>query len=102
MMNKKTRRLSKMPDEVRAEISPWFIQKQAIIEESPEKIHKLDGNAKYVNSGLQVIKRQVSLQFHGSLNSFKLRTFTLIFIAKEERFGYEPPCKQCEVRWLDA
>lgn len=43
-----------MPDEVRAEIEPWFIHKQAITEESPEKIDKLDDNAKYINSGLQV------------------------------------------------
>lgn len=57
MMNKKTRRLSKMPDEVRAEISPWFIKKEAIKEDSPEKIGKLDDNARYVNSGLQVNKK---------------------------------------------
>ncbi|KAL9401778.1 hypothetical protein Peur_005627 [Populus x canadensis] len=38
MMNQKTRRLSKMPEEVMAEISPWFIEKQAIQEDVPEKI----------------------------------------------------------------
>lgn len=54
MMNQKTRRLSKMPEEVRAEISPWFIEKQAIKEDFPEKIAKLDNNAKYVNSNLKV------------------------------------------------
>lgn len=54
MMNQETRRLSKMPDEVRAEIAPWFIEKQAIEEESPEKIEKLDSNARYVHSNLKV------------------------------------------------
>lgn len=54
MMNQDTRRLSKMPEEVRAEISPWFIEKQAIKEDIPEKIVKLDDNAKYVNSNLKV------------------------------------------------
>lgn len=54
MMNQETRRLSKMPDEVRAEISPWFILRQAIEEESPEKIPKLDSNAQYVRSNLKV------------------------------------------------
>lgn len=54
MMNKQTRRLSKMPEEVRAEISPWFIEKQAIKEEVNEKIEKLDDKAKYVNSDLKV------------------------------------------------
>ncbi|KAH8500686.1 hypothetical protein H0E87_015787 [Populus deltoides] len=53
MMNQKTRRLSKMPEEVVAEISPWFIEKQAIQEDVPEKISKLDSKAKYVNSNLK-------------------------------------------------
>lgn len=66
MMNQKTRRLSKMPDEVRAEISPWFIEKQAIQEDLPEKIDKLDDNAKFVNSNLKVKTR----------NAFRLN-FTL-------------------------
>lgn len=54
MMNQQTRRLSKMPEEVRAEISPWFIEKQAIKEDAPEKISKLDDKAKYMNSDLKV------------------------------------------------
>ena len=54
MMNQQTRRLSKMPEEVRAEISPWFIEKQAIKENVPEKIVKLDDKAKYVKSKLKV------------------------------------------------
>ncbi|KAG6764234.1 hypothetical protein POTOM_031695 [Populus tomentosa] len=53
MMNQKTRRLSKMPEEVMAEISPWFTEKQAIQEDVPEKISKLDSKAKYVNSNLK-------------------------------------------------
>lgn len=55
MMNEQTRRLSKMPEEVRAEISPWFIEKQAIKEDNPDKIVKLDSKATYVNSDLKVI-----------------------------------------------
>lgn len=56
MMNKITRRLSKMPDEVRAEISPWFIHgRHAIIQDGHhDKIVKLDSNAEYVASGLKV------------------------------------------------
>ena len=45
-------RLSKMPEEVRAEISPWFIDKQAIKEDCPEKIAKLDSKARYMDSNL--------------------------------------------------
>ena len=62
MMNQKTRRLSKMPDEVRGEISPWFIEKQAIKEDCPEKIDKLDDNAKFVKSGLQVNMRLILIR----------------------------------------
>lgn len=54
MMNEQTRRLSKMPEEVRDEIAPWFIEKQAIKEDAPDKIVKLDDKAKYVNSDLKV------------------------------------------------
>ncbi|KAM0828292.1 hypothetical protein ACQ4PT_067644 [Festuca glaucescens] len=63
MMNKNTRRLSKMPDEVRAEISPWFIDRHAIQEEATEKIIKLDSNAKHVDSNLKTIPDQF-LQHH--------------------------------------
>lgn len=58
MMNQDTRHLSKMPEEVRAEISPWFIEKKAIREKNstPEKIMKLDNNAKYINHNLKVNK----------------------------------------------
>uniref|UniRef100_A0A9I9CL49 Acyl-[acyl-carrier-protein] hydrolase n=1 Tax=Cucumis melo TaxID=3656 RepID=A0A9I9CL49_CUCME len=59
MMNQQTRRLSKMPEEVRAEISPWFIEKQAIKEDAPEKISKLNDKAKYMNSDLKTIPDHV-------------------------------------------
>ena len=55
MMNRQTRRLSKIPEEVRAEISPWHIEKHAIKEDVPEKIVKLDDKAKYINNDLQVL-----------------------------------------------
>jgi fatty acyl-ACP thioesterase B len=54
MMNKVTRRLSKMPEEVRGEIAPWFIDRHAIQEEAAEKIIKLDSNAMYIHSDLKV------------------------------------------------
>ncbi|XVF12263.1 hypothetical protein REPUB_Repub08aG0100500 [Reevesia pubescens] len=55
MMNQQTRCLSKMPAEVRAEISPWFIEKNAIQEKTPETIKKLDNAYKYINSNLKTI-----------------------------------------------
>ncbi|KAF3612270.1 putative E3 ubiquitin-protein ligase RHA2A-like [Capsicum annuum] len=64
MMNQQTRRLSKMPEEVRAEISPWFISKQAIEEENPIKIEKLDDTAKYVLSNLKPKRSDLDMNHH--------------------------------------
>ncbi|CAM8888581.1 unnamed protein product [Rhodiola kirilowii] len=53
MMNKQTRRLSKMPDEVRAEIQPYFIDSAPIVDEDSRKLPKLDEvSADYVRKGL--------------------------------------------------
>ncbi|KAL6011521.1 hypothetical protein ACLOJK_001969 [Asimina triloba] len=60
----KTRRLSKMPDEVRAEISPWFIDRYAIEENGQEKIIKLDDNAMYVNSDLKPKRSDLDMNHH--------------------------------------
>ncbi|XP_071696344.1 palmitoyl-acyl carrier protein thioesterase, chloroplastic-like [Rutidosis leptorrhynchoides] len=81
MMNQKTRKLSKMPDVVRGEISPWFIEKQAIKEESPEKIDKLDDNAKYVNSGLQPKRSDLDMNKH--VNNVKYLGWMLEVIPDE-------------------
>ncbi|KAJ6868471.1 hypothetical protein NC651_033520 [Populus alba x Populus x berolinensis] len=43
-----------MPEAVRAEISPGFIEKKTFQEEIPEKINKLNTNAKFINSNLKV------------------------------------------------
>lgn len=53
MMNKVTRRLSKMPEEVRAEIGSFFVEHGPIIDEDSRKLPKLnDESANYVKSGL--------------------------------------------------
>jgi fatty acyl-ACP thioesterase B len=64
MMNHKTRRLSKMPEEVRDELTPWFIEKKAINEEAPEKIVKLDNEAKYMNSDLKPKRSDLDMNQH--------------------------------------
>ncbi|XVE92636.1 hypothetical protein REPUB_Repub01dG0115200 [Reevesia pubescens] len=64
MMREQTRRLSKMPEEVRDEISPWFIEKQALKEDVPEKIVKLDDKAKYVNSDLKPKRSDLDMNHH--------------------------------------
>ncbi|KAL9664478.1 hypothetical protein QQ045_019880 [Rhodiola kirilowii] len=65
MMNQKTRRLSKMPDEVRGEISPWFIEKRAIQEDGYEKVMKLtDSTATYVKPNLKAKRSDLDMNQH--------------------------------------
>ncbi|KAF7806334.1 palmitoyl-acyl carrier protein thioesterase, chloroplastic-like [Senna tora] len=53
MMNKLTRRLSKIPEEVRGEIGSYFVNSPPIVEEDDRKLPKLDDNtADYKRTGL--------------------------------------------------
>ncbi|XP_030489575.2 palmitoyl-acyl carrier protein thioesterase, chloroplastic [Cannabis sativa] len=53
MMNKLTRRLSKMPEEVRGEIEPYFWNFDPVVEEDGRKLTKLDDKtADFVRTGL--------------------------------------------------
>ncbi|KAE8735361.1 Palmitoyl-acyl carrier protein thioesterase [Hibiscus syriacus] len=53
MMNKLTRRLSKIPEEVRGEIEPHFMNRDPIVAEDSRKLVKLDDStAEYVRKGL--------------------------------------------------
>ncbi|KAE9602256.1 hypothetical protein Lal_00049476 [Lupinus albus] len=53
MMNKLTRRLSKIPAEVREEIGSYFVNSAPIFEEDNRKLPKLDDNtADYIRTGL--------------------------------------------------
>ncbi|XP_009402156.2 palmitoyl-acyl carrier protein thioesterase, chloroplastic [Musa acuminata AAA Group] len=53
MMNKLTRRLSKIPEEVRAEIGPYFVDRDPIIDEDSRKVQKLEDNtADFIKRGL--------------------------------------------------
>lgn len=65
MMNGITRRLSKIPDEVRAEISPWFIDRCAIKEaSSSERISKVTNDAVYINSNLKPQRKDLDMNQH--------------------------------------
>nr|XP_027068103.1 palmitoyl-acyl carrier protein thioesterase, chloroplastic-like [Coffea arabica]XP_027068104.1 palmitoyl-acyl carrier protein thioesterase, chloroplastic-like [Coffea arabica] len=53
MMNKETRRLSKIPDEVRAEIEGYYLDSPPIVDEDGRKLPKLDDKtAEYIRTGL--------------------------------------------------
>lgn len=53
MMNKNTRKLSKMPEEVREEIEPYFLNSAPVVEEDNQRLPKLnDDTADFIRSGL--------------------------------------------------
>lgn len=54
MMNKVTRRLSKIPEEVREEIGSYFVNSPPVVEEDNRKLPKLDDTAEYIRRGLSV------------------------------------------------
>lgn len=53
MMNKVTRRLSKIPEDVRGEIEPYFLNSDPVVNEDGTKLPKLDDKtADYIRKGL--------------------------------------------------
>lgn len=64
MMNQDTRRLSKMPQEVLAEISPYFLDKQCIKNNNCNKIKKLNDDAPYIRSDLVPRLRDMDMNQH--------------------------------------
>ncbi|KAG6736447.1 hypothetical protein POTOM_060779 [Populus tomentosa] len=53
MMNKVTRRLSKIPEEVRGEIEPYFLTSDPVVNEDSRKLPKIDDNtADYICESL--------------------------------------------------
>ncbi|TKY73229.1 Palmitoyl-acyl carrier protein thioesterase [Spatholobus suberectus] len=52
MMNKVTRRLSKIPEEVRGEIGSHFVDSAPVVEEDNRKLPKLDDTANFIRTGL--------------------------------------------------
>lgn len=62
MMNKNTRRLSKMPDEVRAEIGPYFNGRTAITDEQSEKLAK-PGSTSDGDSAKQFIRKGLTVSW---------------------------------------
>ncbi|KAM7278412.1 hypothetical protein ACFE04_005546 [Oxalis oulophora] len=73
MMNEKTRRLSKIPDEVKAEISPFFLEPK---EDGhiQKKIENL-AEAKYVNKNLKPKRSDIDMNHH--VNNVKYSNWML-------------------------
>ncbi|KAF3441951.1 hypothetical protein FNV43_RR15867 [Rhamnella rubrinervis] len=70
MMNKLTRKLSKIPEEVRREIEPYFVNSDPVVEEDSRKLTKLDNEtADFVHSGLS--PRWSDLDINQHVNNVK-------------------------------
>ncbi|XP_024536260.1 palmitoyl-acyl carrier protein thioesterase, chloroplastic [Selaginella moellendorffii] len=69
MMNKSTRRLSKIPDDVFAEISPYFLDRHVMEDDACQKIVKLDDTAMYVQKNL--VPRLHDMDMNQHVNNVK-------------------------------
>ncbi|CAM6109681.1 unnamed protein product [Calypogeia fissa] len=69
-MNQDTRRLSRMPDDVRSEISPYFLDRWAIKEDSSlQRTRKLGDNAEHIRSDL--VPRLNDMDMNRHVNNVK-------------------------------
>ena len=68
MMNKVTRRLSKIPEEVRAEISSYFVDSAPVVPEDNRKLTKLDESANFIRTGLSVCKLHVIIDLFSKIS----------------------------------
>ncbi|KAG8657432.1 hypothetical protein MANES_03G066532v8 [Manihot esculenta] len=87
MMNKLTRRLSKIPEEVRGEIEPYFLNSDPVVDEDSRKLPKLDDNtADYVRKGLT--PRWSDLDINQHVNNVKYIGWILevIFLTWKTKF----------------
>ncbi|XP_075517657.1 palmitoyl-acyl carrier protein thioesterase, chloroplastic-like [Primulina tabacum] len=70
MMNKETRRLAKMPDEVRDEIGGYFVDSPPVVDQETRKLPKLDDTtADYIRTGLT--PRWTDLDVNQHVNNVK-------------------------------
>lgn len=68
-MNQDTRRLSRMPDDVRSEISPYFLDRWVMRNEPCRRIRKLGDNAEYIRSDL--VPRLNDMDMNQHVNNVK-------------------------------
>ncbi|KAL5975623.1 hypothetical protein ACLOJK_019948 [Asimina triloba] len=64
-MNKRTRKLSKLPEEVRMELEPFFMENDPILEEDSRKLMKLDdSSAGFIQKGLSPRWKDLDMNQH--------------------------------------
>ncbi|KAH9570165.1 hypothetical protein CY35_02G027000 [Sphagnum magellanicum] len=105
-MNQNTRRLSKMPDEVRAEISPFHLERFSMKDKNTmtQKIERLDDTAQFVQYGLT--PRRSDLDMNQHVNNVKYVGWVMesVPVAVHEKYElssmaleYRRECSQSDV-----
>lgn len=87
MMNQDTRKLSKMPDDVRAEISPYYLDRSVMTDDSGQRIIKLDDSAPYVKTGL--VPRLHDMDMNQHVNHVKYISWVLESVPQSLLVAYE-------------
>ncbi|MCO5603213.1 hypothetical protein L7F22_057360 [Adiantum nelumboides] len=87
MMNQDTRKLSKMPHDVRAEISPYFLERSVMTDEICPRIQRLDDSAPYVKSGL--VPRLHDMDMNQHVNHVKYISWVLESVPQSLLVAYE-------------
>lgn len=98
MMSRTTRKLSKMPEEVRAEISPYFLERSAIKDDTllTHKILRLNDDAECVRSGLT--PRRSDLDMNQHVNNVKYIGWMMESVPPAIMDGYELASMSLEYR----
>lgn len=97
MMNQDTRRLSKMPKEVLAEISPYFLSKTCVKADPCQKIKKLDDStAPYSRSDLVPRLRDMDMNQH--VNNVKYISWVLESVPQSLLVAHELASMTLEYR----
>lgn len=87
MMHQDTRKLSKMPDEVRAEISPYFLERSVMTDEPCARIQRLDDSAPYMKMGL--VPRLHDMDMNQHVNHVKYISWVLESVPQSLLVAYE-------------
>ncbi|GKA84378.1 palmitoyl-acyl carrier protein thioesterase, chloroplastic [Tanacetum coccineum] len=96
MMNKETRRLSKYPDEVRAELEPYYMDTPPIIEKDTKSNTELDKSIEYVCKGLLATWKDLDMNQH--VNNVKYLGWILESVPKRIQENYELASMTLEYR----
>ncbi|PWA90340.1 Acyl-ACP thioesterase [Artemisia annua] len=96
MMNKETRRLSKYPDEVRAELEQYYLDTPPILEDDTKNDMELDKSVEYVRKGLLATWKDLDMNQH--VNNVRYLGWILESVPNQVQENYELASMTLEYR----